>query len=304
MKKFILLVGSGFTTDFTKQYNLDPSKPLQCFENSDINYNKFINNLPAIKEELIPILSYCCDDFDAIKVFFERNQSILDKDCQLRRFLALSYSCFQTTAEKYNLPNWRWVKWLSRNHKHLHIAISFNYDLILEKSLKLSKIKYYRIGTNEVPKGIPIIKPHGSLDFDLPDGGISISVENRWKITTSLNQVNGHVKVIPKSEWMLPRIEADIIPPSQHNYQLKLNWVVNGFNQYARIKYRNDIDAFVIVGHSYRQEDRPEIDFFLEKLKKTTKIFIIDPYPKEELIQKIKSLGLTINEPNKSGLPW
>jgi len=301
MKKFALLVGNGFTLDLVLPLGLHSSYPLQNFKSRDINYDTFLDKIPAVKNELFGGKD---NDFSTIRKYISRNQNNLDKECQLRRFLSLSYSMFQEIVDSHeaHLMNWKWVHWLKENKEGLNCAISLNYDLNLENALRLAGISYKRTGTNELDGKVYVLKPHGSIDFDLASSVASFgSVEQRWRLITKLND-GGSVHIVPQSERLWPRIEADIVPPSMHNFQRNLRWVNAMFTRYTM--QVNELEALVIVGSSYWNVDRPEIDFFLKKLNKQTTVFIIDPRPNGFLINRIKSLGLPLGEPTAEGLPW
>ncbi|KKI90687.1 hypothetical protein WQ54_19400 [Bacillus sp. SA1-12] len=112
----------------------------------------------------------------------------------------------------------------------------------------------------------------------------------------------GKVEVIPKSKWLSHRYEADIIPPSVSNIQIHLSWVDTMLRVYE--SKVSDLDALVIIGSSYWEVDRPEIDFFLENLPKKATVYIGNLEPDRELIKKIKSLGFSYNLFGFDELPW
>ncbi|MFJ7512574.1 hypothetical protein ACIQW7_24460 [Peribacillus simplex] len=295
--KFALLVGNGFTLDFVRQYGLDSSFPLKNFYSMDINYSDFIDYLPTIKDEL---LGQDLNDFGCISKYASKYKVGSFEESQLRRFLAMSYSLFQLKVNQYDMSDWKWVKWLRQNKNELACAISFNYDVLLENALNSAELSYSRVGTNESSRKVHVLKPHGSIDFDVTQIAIEPPT-SRWGVTTTLNNVP-NVEVIQKSEWNLPRVEADIIPPSMENYQLHLQWVDSMYRCYESIS--NQLNALVIVGSSYWDVDRKEIDFFLEKLPNTAKVYIMNPTPSEPLIEKIESLGLSWINFNFDELPW
>ncbi|MGC4379296.1 hypothetical protein WD019_20625 [Fictibacillus sp. Mic-4] len=301
MENVCLLIGNGFTLDFCLPHGLHSSKPLRTFNTSEISYTAFLDKLPSIQQELYPFAKNT-DDYDAIERFLQKNRGNIEKECELRRFFALAYSLFQLTAENYNMKGWRWADWLQKNREKIICAVSFNYDCILERALSLANIPFHRVGTTEPRRGIPILKPHGSIDFDVEVNGHS--AEKRWGITKGLSDTD-QLEIVPKTDWMKPRMEANIIPPSIYNIQLKLSWVNAMYNifDYVTTK-RNDIDNFIMVGHSYAEMDRPEVNFFLERLNKGTNVYIINPNPNETLIEKVHALHLPLKQPNREGMPW
>lgn len=325
MKNFGLLVGNGFTLDYCKPHGLDSSSPLKNFKNIDIHYsNDFMMHLPNVKSKLIDsnLNDYCAiqnyiNSFKHIEEEFryhkqKKNYSVfkdpkysvaMQLHVELRRFIAMAYSVLQLKLAQYDdIRNWKWVEWFIRNRDLLKFCISFNYDLVLEESLDTAQIKYYRVGTNETIRQIPVIKPHGSIDFDLNNLYIlNNGSDYFWNLVATLNDTAA-VEIIPKAKWLNPRNEADIILPSLHNFQIELSWIRRMFDQY--LIFVKNLEAFVIIGCSYGEVDRPEIDFFLQHLNKDSIVYVIDPDPKVELKLKIQSLGLIYRESNESGFPW
>lgn len=302
MKKFGMIVGNGFSIDLTtllkSSFNCDTSAPLREFSSVHISYEKFINDFPAIKKELYNKTN----DFNAINNFLINNYRDPNKLCQLRRFLALSYAYLQKHLEKNELifRNWKWTNWIKSNKSLFEFAISFNYDRNLEKSLDIATIPYHRIGTNEPKRNLPLLKPHGSMDFDLPNS--AIKADNILDVTTELNDFNGHVQVLPRSKWLNHRHEADLVPPSSFNIQTRLSWIQEMFKKYKYLSKR--IEHLIIVGLSYWGVDRPEIDYFLNHLNKNTTVYIMNPYPSSDLINKLNQLNLRYVVLGFDDLPW
>ncbi|ADU31901.1 SIR2 family protein [Evansella cellulosilytica] len=301
MSNICLLIGNGFSIDFANHFGLNPSIPFSHFGQKQISYDALLKDLPSIRE-LFSLAKQDKDEYVAIEKFMESSEYNEQKDCALRRFLSLSYARFQLEVDKYDIQNWKWTRWFKNNKSEMRFAISFNYDLILEKAFKEATIPFYRTGTNEKRNGIPILKPHGSIDFDIDLHSVtSTTKEIQLKETTYLNDV-GYVLSIPREKWLTPRYEADIIPPHEENYQRHLRWVKNGIRQF--LQRANNIDSLIIVGLSYSDADKKEINQYLERLKKGTTVYVIDPHPNEALIHKINSLGLSLKRGNKNGLPW
>lgn len=299
MKKYCLLIGDGFTKDFVGS-SFDTSMPLHHFKNNAIPdyYKFFFKHIKNIHNELISLISQkkLTNEFEAIELFSKINKDNTPKECQLRRYLALSYSSLQRELDKKTKLNWKWFNWLKSRSDHLLFAISFNYDLLLESTLQDARIDNFRVSTNEPSNGLPIFKPHGSIDFDiiqpeymnpLDQADIAFSI---WNNYFSLNSINEVVQVIPTTHFLLPRLQADIIPPSQDNFQRHLEWVDKGFSEYSKIA--NQITDFVIIGHSYSLPDRKEINFFLENLNSNAVVHIVNPSDSIDLISKLDELNL------------
>lgn len=321
-KRICILAGNGLTIDLIKYLNLkvDTSSPLQGFKNSKIDMSYLISKLDSIPSELLP-LTQNKTDFDAINQFLNYGNLDLDnnptdsqKESDLRRFLALSYSKLQVEIDKHNLLNWSWIKWIKKHRKDIVGFVSFNYDLVLEKSFLLADPKrgYYQVGTDNQKVGVPFFKPHGSIDFDIPNF-INIENENTaWNSVIRGNQVldsngKGYVKIVPYDDVNPERMQPDIIPPTQENYHLKnLKWVQDLFKDYSDFTKKFDVNTFVIVGHSYDKVDRSEINYFISQLPKGCKFYIVNPKYEEEPIKKLRAFieseghiveGLKASEP-------
>ncbi|MDR0138851.1 hypothetical protein RFW18_13935 [Metabacillus idriensis] len=298
-RKVCLLIGDGFTKDFVGK-SVNTSKPLNRFENEEISsfYQFFSTNLTDIHNELMALIvdHQLESEFDAIELFVEINKDDDRKECQLRRYLSLAYSSLQRYLDKRDKSNWRWFKWLSENKDEIAFGISFNYDLLLENTLQLTNTPYFRLGSNESDFGIPIIKPHGSIDFDIQQPQHKFVMHQAsiapmiWNSSFTLNQFDSMVQVIPNTHWLLPRLQPDIIPPSQENYQRNLDWVEKGFGVFD--KYANEITDLIMIGHSYSACDRPEIDHFLERLNSNALVHIVNPQLLEDLTDKLDNLNL------------
>lgn len=309
MRKYCLLIGDGLTKDFVahSKMNINTSKPFHKFFRDDISYDTFIHNISDTYEELRQLSIDINDDFDAIKMFLQKYQDTeeyIKKESDLRRFLTLAYTEFQLLINPEDISGWRWYKWLNENSKGLSFAITFNYDLLLENTLDKLGISYYRTGAQEPIGKVPILKPHGSIDLDIQNSHNNpispfreyIEAAMRWGIVTFANQVNGVVQTIPPRQWRYPRLQADVIPPSQENYHSHLKWIRSGFNLFEKAtKYKYDIDDLIIIGHSYRPEDQEEVNFFIERLRKRTTVTVVNPNPSPELRDKIKDKSLKYN---------
>ncbi|MBU9720581.1 SIR2 family protein [Bacillus alkalicola] len=297
MNKFGMMIGNGFTIDFGSRFGLDPSKPFSYF-NQHLSYEEFIHNYPAV-HELFQLAQQEKNDYVAIERYMKSPKYNKEKDEELRKFLASSYSQLQVHLEKHSISNWKWTKWLQQNKEYLSFAVSFNYDLLFEKALQTAGINYYRTGTMEEKNGVPISKPHGSIDFDMK---LEQSLTHNEKVWLEWRHLFSHISTIPKKSWLKPRHEADIIPPHKVNDQRTLHWVKDGINEF--LTHARDFSQFIIVGLSYSEADRMEVNQYLEHLPPHTKVYVIDPNPNELLLTKISSLRLETHRGTNQGLPW
>lgn len=315
-----ILTGNGLTIDLIKHLNLDmdSSSPLKNFNNPEIDLSYFTDRLASINKELLP-LSQELSDFDAMNQFLNygnwNNIYISKKESDLRRFLALAYSKLQVEIDKQNLLSWPWINWMRKFNKDIVGFVSFNYDVILEKSFRLANPNrgYFRVGTDNLVRGLPFFKPHGSIDFEIPGGLIDFGDESSaWSSSLARNQVldsngNGYITTVPYEDTSQFRKQPDIIPPTQENYHEDLGWVQGLFKTYSSFTKYFDVNTFVIVGHSYAEVDRYEIDFFISQLPRGCSFYIVNPSYKTDSIKQLRSFivskGHAVKEIKKFGPP-
>ncbi|WP_117168582.1 hypothetical protein [Paraliobacillus sediminis] len=293
-RRLVILAGNGLSVDLIKYLHLelDTSAPLKSFHNPNIKFDPFINKLDSIKHKLMP-LSHTQSDFDAMNEFLNYGhwkKHDQQNESDLRKFLALSYSTFQLEMDKYNLVQWPWTLWMQRYRKDIVGLISFNYDLILENAFRQAyPIRgYHRVGTQNEKGGVPFFKPHGSIDFELPESDTASSS------TTNGNQIhdakeNRFVTTISYHDVEKFRIQPDLIPPTQKNYHIGRAWIQDLFESYSNCVQSSYVNTFVIVGHAFGLADRKEIHYFISELPKGCSFYIVNPSFNSEAIQELVS---------------
>lgn len=325
MRNVCLIVGNGIAHDFVNDFkkNLNPSLPLSNFNNDKIleKYRELERRMPFLFENLIQNADGLKNEFELIKNYIEKiknHEDFLKHYCDLRRFLTISYSYFHIEAiSSGNLNTWKWTKWISKHKEKINYVYSLNYDILIENALESCRIYPIRSGTiqfNNIARSInqiPIIKPHGSIDFDVDEFiaptlqkailnknslAINSIVEQRWSTITTNNDINGRINVIPSSLWLYPRLQADVIPPSQINLQSHLSWVKTGENF---IKNNGkSIKICIIAGCSYDKPDQPEIRAIINTFSNNVTFYIVNPQKIPFLIKFIKAKGhkvITLN---------
>lgn len=241
-------------------------------------------------------------------------------ECELRQFIVLIYTKYQqyldNVSDNYNnkiFKSWQWYIWIKENFENLLCVYTFNYDMIFEKILESLSIKYKRIGLINEKEGFPIIKNHGSIDFDSCIGNFTSSINRRnlnadkyininrlvdTDVTFSINKIEELNKL---------RMYPDIVLPTQYSYQLDLKWVKKGLNYYKHVS--DEIDCFVIVGFSYWDVDEKEFNLFIDNLSKGKVIdfYIVNPKAYSDDLKGFRKfiesrhhnyIGIT------NGVPW
>ncbi|WP_117149017.1 MULTISPECIES: SIR2 family protein [Paraliobacillus] len=318
-RRMFILAGNGLSVDLIHylQLKLDTSSPLKSFHNPNIKFDPFINKLDTIKNKLMP-LSHNQSDFDAMNEFLDFGhwkKYDQQNESELRKFLALSYSTFQLEMDKYNLVQWPWTMWMKKYRKDIIGLISFNYDLILENAFRQAHpiTGYHRVGTNNERGGIPLFKPHGSIDFEIaPDLRTAEDNTSTWSARMNGNQIHksnrkGFVTTVSYHDVDDFRLQPDLIPPTQENYHKERAWIQDLFKSYSNCVQHFDVNTFVIVGHSFGNPDRKEIKYFISELPKGCSFYIVNPSYNSEAIQEliafIESNGHIVRETREYGPP-
>lgn len=279
-KNIILFVGNGFTLNYTEsnKIGLNASLPLAKFNSYEINYDYIWSKYPETKDQLITKKPSAFHDFDWLAKSIADNEK---EKLNISTFITLSYSLFQTKlndfieADSSHLSKWQVYKWIITNQNRICGMVSLNYDLLLEKCLSNGGIAHFRPFTDEPENGILIAKPHGSIDFDLP-GSFLISGDEeslilaRWNhmfrgCNVNINSQGGvqHLIVLEKKLWTLPRLQHDIVLPSQKQDNYNLNWVKKSYEILKSSISNMNPDAIVIMGFSYSDADKEEFNDFV-----------------------------------------
>ena len=151
------------------------------------------------------------------------------------------------------------------NYSHLHQYIkdkvellgyiTFNYDLMLEKSLRLSKASYRYPGVNEdvsdiafLNRELPIAKLHGSLNWEFRPTGQPV--------------IYKEIPIQPEYKSPSDYIEPAIIPPTVFKQEINDDQRVSHpltqaiLHQWkAAIRLLSEADKLIIVGYSFPPTD-------------------------------------------------
>lgn len=109
-------------------------------------------------------------------------------------YLRIAYASFSENIPLSNLESWKWTEWLKSNAENIETVMSYNYDTIFEKSMRLARLgkvygssrqnKLFGPGLVPIPpevyfdekkddiKVIHVAKPHGSCNFT----GLSLDI--------------------------------------------------------------------------------------------------------------------------------
>lgn len=241
----------------------------------NLNFNNDIcsgvRNILYVKTELQHYINYAFvkfqNEFD--NIFYSR-----------KRKLSLFHKLFGAKKIKSSLS-----KFLAENYDRIALIISLNYELVLERILQRFDQKYYRIGTEEHEEGIPIWKPHGSIDFNTPLDGFIKTGKPIYPLNSFLSRneiLDRKTNILNKKDWTMLRSQIDIVLPTQTTHLKEFGFNRDGEKYFRQIK--SSIKDCILFGISYMSCDRLEIDEFINH---DSIIIIVNPSPSGTLTSKL-----------------
>lgn len=294
MKNIGLLIGNGFTISITnemKYFYLNSSNFFDWkVQTPNCLNHLFTDDLPHLKPYI--------EQFSKIENNFERVNAIINEIkiknntnalVELKHYLAIAFSYFQLNFNKFYSSDSSWVRWLKKYGLDITLCISFNYDLVFETIIKDLKIPYTYIISNDLnsTSHLKVHKPHGSINYEVSKSAINIGDRLSYPLKIYCEHNNMPLRILKNSELYTPRLEADIVLPTQYSTQLDFQWVSPGYNYISCKGF--DFTHFIFVGLSYDKCDQMEINFIINHLNPETNVTYINPTPSEELIIKLKS---------------
>lgn len=291
--KTALVVGNGFTLSLrghvgSRLEAWDPSDPFGWVDASGV---RALDRFPA--------LSAAIEQTDPNRSAFERIAQVAAwasvapnrVATELRHFLALAYSIFD--AHVGQIPTglwllWPWCRYLAGIRIGLEFIVSFNYDRVIERALDAAGIPFRRVGISTERAGVPILKPHGSIDFDAAITGLTAA----WPIKTVGNLVDTPLVRLEQGDRLGPRVHAELVPPEEASKIASFQWVKPGFDLFrARAK---TLEQCIIIGHRHAPVDQPEVLWLLGCLKPGTRLVVANTECSPDLREFARERGLTL----------
>ena len=292
MPKISLVVGNGFSISFGKfsglAHKFNSLEPITW----DVTCPSTAKNLLTSLYRLDTLYKLNSDKphFDVFKLALDKGycQSIgLDSfktTLESRHFLTLAFSMYSQQQRDLFSTDWAWFRWLKLHKSEITAAFSLNYDLLLETSLDRLKREYYSLQVNHHGYGIPLVKPHGSVDFEITPN--SIFYTPQYPLNNFIDLNNTGIIRLEQHELMSPRRQALCIIPNEANKYASYQWVAPA-NQWFENKLKTS-DYCLFIGISYFECDRPEIDKIIDSLPQGCVIVVANPYPPKAFLEKIR----------------
>ena len=204
---------------------------------------------------------------------------------QIRLYLNAFYSHMYDRYDKIDALLWPWNTWFRCNHWSLDTVVSFNYDLILEQNLYRSshRMLKYTVAGEPFGSSIAVFKPHGSINFAISPNEMNVSRDG-YKGGGIVELIDAPVVIC--QDLHAHKVLPDIVLPLEYSQIRGFQHVASGYK--LVVDRAPCFNRCIIVGLSYWEHDRPEIDFVLDKLHPETAVTLVNPYPPCELISVLR----------------
>jgi len=184
------------------------------------------------------------------------------------------------------IVNWGWYKLIKNAYSSSQydkiIIVTYNYDVFLERILKVHNIPFDISLIDEKDNKISILKPHGSISFAHKNKNEKASFEIRKSPVMYEAEINDFTTVYSDMDNNYS-INA-LIPPSGDSSRLTYKWAEEMRNKVKnKVQSIGDKDKVIISGLSYWHVDRREIDEVLANVNSNAKIYMVNPNPPRAL---------------------
>jgi hypothetical protein len=292
--KISIIVGNGLSMSFghfsglAKHWNSQEpiSWPIKCpSQNQD--FLDSLSRLKAIHEKYIndPDFNVFAKTLDST-ICDQLGLDSFKTPLEARHFLTIAFSHYSN--EQINklseCKDWTWYKWIKLHKSNISCAFSLNYDLLLESIFDDLGKQYHSLQTNHHGYGIPLVKPHGSVDFEIhPD---SISYKPTYPLTNFVDLNDTPIIRLASNELIYPRSQPLCIVPNESNKYAKYQWVAPA-NQWFNEEISKCTHC-VFIGISYFECDRPELNAILNEIPDEAQIIVANPKPPSEFMEKLR----------------
>ena len=249
---------------------------------------------------------------------------------ELRHFLCVAFSWYQFNLDRLapREDRWPWLAWIKRSRRDLSLAISFNYDLVLERLLEAQQVRYCypgglvcgakgdRIGAiapwqpraRRDRPAVVIYKPHGSINFESKvdivfDSEGKSSVIGGLHIPWLISMGDHLIKIVPSGNMFSIRTWPSVVAPGEWSRPIDAvpaggagGWRQQGVETIDRLA--SSITELLVVGFAYSECDRPETDYLLDRLPFLQQATIVDPNPSAALVESLQDRGVMVRRAN------
>jgi hypothetical protein len=287
--KIAMVVGNGLSMSFGKHTGLseiwNSQSPLDWEIECPYSGGPFLQQLPLLQKlkKSFPNIA----DFEVFKKLQDpsvcNSLSIHAGNAliEARHYLTIAFSKLAYLQLQEFDNNWGWYKWMERHRENLSCVFSLNYDLLVENCLDRLGIYYTYYESQGNHYGIPVAKPHGSVNFEMK--GIVAPTVYPIRAWCTMNDMP--MFKIENKDLLKPRLEPLCITPNEANKYLDHQWVTPIKDSFLdRVK---DCTHCIFIGISYFECDRPELDEIVKSIPMKSQIIVANPDPSPEFIETL-----------------
>lgn len=204
-------------------------------------------------------------------------------EIEARHFLVGALSHLDSTIVRgLPLRFWRWTKWFASNSQDIAAIASFNYDLVVERTLLAAGLSYRRPSINPLESGrVVVCKPHGSIDF----GSQGISMPFDYPLRNAVSRNDFPIQRI--EDLGNPRLDAEIVLPAEASSVVNFQWVAAARTEWGQAAGR--ARDLVLAGLSYWPCDREELDGLVNVVPTGAQVHVCNPVPNQIWIDQLKA---------------
>lgn len=192
------------------------------------------------------------------------------------------------------IQSWGWSELLKNINENSSIEnvtiITYNYDIFLERVLKLLGIEYQMAGFDTATKKFCIIKPHGSISYRARK---TINKEN-FMINYNQDASRATMDMLLVDDTLDPEKISNVntmIPPSGESKRYELVWSATLRKEVLdQIDKCSEGDDVIIGGISYCGVDRQELDEIFVRIDSSVDVKIVNPDASSTLGAVISSI--------------
>lgn len=313
-KNLFLILGNGFTIDLLTQLEKSNIDTINLFSKGDtvvwpdgsnecgflsykhcpslwnLGAKPYMNNDEAI--ELIEDIITCANMVASSNVVMQESNIYLDAYYELVAYLKHLFIQYNKQVDDAELTSskirsWGWYDLIQKAYDSSEyqkiIIITYNYDIFLERILKLNHLNFTIQGLEDTNHKIILIKPHGSISFSHRNKNENSTFAIRkTKDMYESTLDDFHVSYENLSDNYL--INA-LIPPAGDSSRLIYKWA-DQLRELVKkqVSCIEENDKVIISGLSYWHVDRKEIDEILTFLApKSPATYMVNPHPPRAL---------------------
>ncbi|WP_369958889.1 hypothetical protein [Pseudomonas benzenivorans] len=298
--KISIVAGNGLSISFGHfsglAHHWNSQEPLSWPIDCPSHRHNFLNSLPRLKALHDKYIEH--PDFDVFAKALD-NATCTKHDIdpfitplEARHFLTIAFSNYSNKQIELleTCKEWPWYKWIELHKGNIVSAFSLNYDLLLESIFDGVALQYFSLQVNHHGHGIPLVKPHGSVDFEIHPS--SISYKPNYPLTNFVDLNDTPIIRLEANKLIYPRSQPLCIIPNESNKYSGYQWVAPAnrlFNEEV-----SKCTHCIFIGISYFECDRPELDSILDRIPISAQIIVANPNPPQEFMERLKGRPVMI----------